>query len=82
MIRTKARSPKIVGAMPSNLFPVVTDKQLCTCEFHAKRSYECVINKTREPKRFKTGHSPARQLSPDHVNTELQVIYGKIKGKS
>ena len=80
MIRTKARSAKIVGTMPSMVFSVAIDKQPRTCGFHTKRSYECV--KPRETKIFKIGHSPARQLSPDHVNTELQVFYRKTKGKN
>jgi hypothetical protein len=73
MIRSKARSENIVGTRPSTPFSVVTDAQLFTSGLHVERSYECV--KSREPEIFKIGHSPARQLSPTHINMELQVVY-------
>ena len=76
MIRIKTRSEKIVGIRLSTPLSAVTDKQFCTWGFHVERSYECV--KPREPKIFKIGHSPARQLLPNHVNTELQVVYRDI----
>jgi hypothetical protein len=79
MIRVKTWSAKNVGAGPSTLFSVVIDKHLATSGFHVERTYECV--KPREPKIFKIGHSPARQLLPNHVNMELQVIYRKNKGE-
>jgi hypothetical protein len=80
MIRIKVRSAKIVGTRPSTLFSDLTDKHLATSGFHVKRCYECV--KPRERKIFKIGDSPARQLLPNHVNIELQVVHRKIKGKS
>jgi hypothetical protein len=68
MIRIKARSTKIAGIKPSTPLSVVT-KHLSTIGFHVERSYEWV--KPREPKIFKIGYSPARQLLPNHVNMEL-----------
>ena len=80
MIRINTRSAKTVGIRLSMLFSVVTDKQLCSSGLHLERTYEGV--KPREPKIFKIGHSPAQQLLPSHVNTESQVVYRKVKGKS
>jgi hypothetical protein len=80
MIEIKIKSAKIAGTRPSTRFSAVADKHLATSGFHVKRSYEWV--KPREPKIFKIGHSPARQLLPNHVNMELRVVYRKIKGKS
>jgi hypothetical protein len=79
MIRIKTRLAKIIGTRPSTLLSVVTNIHLAISGFHTTRNYEWV--KPREPKIFKIGHSPARQLLPNHVNVELQVVYRKIKGK-
>jgi len=80
MNRIKNRSAKIVGIRPSVLFSFETYEQRCTSGLHVERNCEWV--KPRGPKIFKIGHSPARQLYPNHVNMELQVIYRKTEGKN
>ena len=73
MITSKTRSAKIVGIRPITPLSVVA-KHLSAIGFHVERSYGWV--KPKKPKIFKIGHPPARQLLPNHVNMELQVIYG------
>jgi len=81
MIEIKTRSANIVGTRPSTLLSIAGEKHLVTSGFHVERNYEWIKLRAQN-NIFKLGHSPARQLLPNHVNMELQVVYRKIKGKS